>query len=163
MPMLALNRQSLSQLKASVHAQLPHIKSSHLAEALATAVGFQTHAALLALIATPAGRNQTRTPDASLFLGRLRRFGYEVNPDFHFDVLEQAAAIPAPARAPYAHEVAEPALFNKPYAERCWNYGVRIESEAPGKVWAAHNVAGRLGPFETEEQAAREACAVWNL
>lgn len=167
MPAITLNRQSLSQLKSAAHAQLPNIKSSHLAEALAYAFGFGTHAALLAALASPAGRAQSRTPDTNLFAVRLGRFGYAVDQEFSLANLpplaDAAGALPAVESPPSQEDFSEPWLFTKTDEERCSDWGVRIDEEAPGRVWARHNVGGPVGPFATRELAARAACQKWDL
>lgn len=57
-------------------------------------------------------------------------------------------------------ESAEPGLQKTP-GELCRAYGVRIEPDERGRYFARHNVAGVLGPFDTEARAELEACAVW--
>ncbi len=83
----------LRGLKARLHARFPAVGSSHLAEALASAQGFQTYAALRADMVDPLNWPLGRSFDIQRFRGRLLRFGYPVQPDFSFG---EATALPAP-------------------------------------------------------------------
>jgi hypothetical protein len=71
---IPLTNSGLRNAKRALHARFPEEKSSHLAEALAAACGFNTHAALLARMQA----NDSRDPDYVLlaerpFIERLAR------------------------------------------------------------------------------------------
>lgn len=63
--------------KSALRAELPRVKSSHLAEALAAGLGFRTYAALLA---SQKEANSLRPPlrhaDSDLFFKRIAELGY---------------------------------------------------------------------------------------
>lgn len=160
MTSILLSTDSLAQLKRETHKKLPEVKSSHLSEALAAAFGFRTNAALLAsLTAAP----QSRTPDIQLFTERLQRFGYTLPQAFSFGDEDAPQYREDSSKGSFYWEAFAEVGLQKTYSERCYNYGVRIEKDAKGQIWAAHNVAGYLGPFDSEARAEREACVVWNI
>lgn len=72
--------QALRTVKTRLSAAIPHISSSHLTEALASAAGFRTNAALRASLWEP-GKDPVTCPALEFhdrkFLERLRQFGYE--------------------------------------------------------------------------------------
>ncbi|WP_431229149.1 hypothetical protein [Burkholderia contaminans] len=82
MPAPLLDSSSVNTLKRVLLDELPNIKSSHLSEALAFALGFQTHAALKADLCLPDDR-----PLISLSLSHLRKrldqFGYRDDAAFN--------------------------------------------------------------------------------
>lgn len=84
MAAIALSVQSLRSLKNALQDRFPTIKSSHMSEALASALGFRTYAALLAKV--------TERIPATLhplveerFVERLNRLGYPGIQAFSFD------------------------------------------------------------------------------
>jgi hypothetical protein len=76
----------LAALKNRLRDEFPEVKSSHLSEALAASVGFQSHAALKAAMIGP----DTDRPFALLrsepFLKRLAQLGYPGDAKFDFEV-----------------------------------------------------------------------------
>jgi hypothetical protein len=85
---------AVQALKCVAHERMPHIKSAHLAEALAAALGFRTQAALRAHLQDAAQALAPMSLRDAFFHTRLRELGYE-GP---YDSLEGLA--PAPATAP---------------------------------------------------------------
>lgn len=85
----------LRQLKNRLHARFPTIRSSHLTEAIAAALGFRTQAALRAAKRPPLDLWDLKTFDPEPFRNRLVDFGYEVQPDFR--ICSSAPAPPPPA------------------------------------------------------------------
>lgn len=82
MPSLFLTAENIRILKAELARVLPDIKSSHRIEALASAVGFRTYAALLA---SQQGTDRFRplflSLDATRFSARLHSWGYHYGPE----------------------------------------------------------------------------------
>jgi len=76
MAALLLTSANLHDLKCRLRAALPHVKSSHVSEALAAGLGYRTHAALLADMKASPDRypSLVRTDDMGL-ADRLRAFG----------------------------------------------------------------------------------------
>lgn len=111
MTAVPLSVSALSSLKKTLLKRLPDVRSSHLSEAIAAALGFRTHAALLAALP---GRlpGQENDPDIRLFgeasfVERLAALDYEIdapttngalsalrkNPDLIITVPDSAAGI----------------------------------------------------------------------
>lgn len=85
MAAIALSAPSLKALKDALRKDFSEEKSSHLSEALASALGFNTHAALLA-----AAKSQESDPpildlDTKRFADRLAEFGYPRDDEFDFE------------------------------------------------------------------------------
>lgn len=78
----------LRSLKNALQDRFPSIKSSHLSEALASALGFRTHAALLAQLQSYGDDQVHLQIDSDMFLARLQRFGYPGDSEFSFGTLE---------------------------------------------------------------------------
>ena len=76
MAAILLTPANLHTIKSRLRAALPHIKSSHLSEALAAALGYRTHAALLAGMKAPPEKHPPlgQTSDLNL-TERLSEFG----------------------------------------------------------------------------------------
>ena len=90
MASIPLSESALASLKKSLRTEYPHVRSSHLTEALATALGHKSHAALLAYLALAKQRDDT--PDFELldddrFDKRLQEFGYPTDIEFSFELL----------------------------------------------------------------------------
>jgi hypothetical protein len=148
-----LSHDALALLKRSLHQRLPDIKSSHLAEAMAAALGFQTNAAAQARM-----REQSRVElssfDSSVFSRRLLELGYRGVADVSEDVrLAQAVWMAGP----------DEGLAPRSPLERCASYGVRLLRKESGEVFAHHPVAGVLGPCADEHVAAQLACSAWGI
>ena len=147
----------LAAFKRVLHAELPRVKSSHLSEALAAALGFNTHAALLAHLSAGNASVTLAVSDAR-FVARLTALGYS---DGAVSALHVASWVQA-VHAPSGTVGAELGLQRSPL-ERCRTYGVRIERRPNGEVFALHNVAGAVGPCIDEHGAARLACEAWGI
>lgn len=77
MPILFLTPDNCSFVKRALRKRLSTVKSTHLSEALATALGFRTHAALLAAMkAAIANRPMLTQVDEGRMGERLRGLGY---------------------------------------------------------------------------------------
>jgi hypothetical protein len=91
---LRLTPDSLSFVKRALRAALPQVRSQHLSEALAAALGYRTHAALReALRSAPLAAPPLPLVDAAAFARRLRALGYDLDPA---GVLEGAVAAALP-------------------------------------------------------------------
>jgi hypothetical protein len=66
-------------LKSRAQRKLPHVKSAHLSEATAAALGFGTHAALLAAL-KDAPTVPAQLPQPAAFVQRLQQLGYAADP-----------------------------------------------------------------------------------
>lgn len=78
------SEQLLRSLKARLHARFPAVKSSHVAEALAAAQGFNTYAALRADMVNPLNWPLGKPFDIERFRQRLMQLGYPIQADFTF-------------------------------------------------------------------------------
>lgn len=80
MTAIVLTKENIHTVKRSLRAFFPEAKSSHLSEALATAVGRRTHAALLTDLANmdPADPEITLV-DEGAFVSRANEIGFEVS------------------------------------------------------------------------------------
>jgi hypothetical protein len=77
MPVFFLTQDNCDFVKRRLRQDLPSIKSAHLTEALASALGFRTNAALrVALPSQDAERPPLIRIDTALWLARLRELGY---------------------------------------------------------------------------------------
>jgi hypothetical protein len=147
-----LSHDALALLKRNLHARLPNIPSSHLAEAIARGLDFQTNAALQAhLRATP---GVTAEFISDRFSGRLVELRHAAADDISDDVRLVRGLVSAQA---------DPGLTPRAPLERCASYGVRIVRNGKGEVFAHHNVAGVLGPYYDENEAAAQACTAWDI
>lgn len=97
------NDVHLRALKNRLQARFPDVRSSHLTEAIAAALGFNTHAALLAAKSEPLFSLTLRAFQAKKFKQRLLDLSYPVQPDFQFGL---PAAGPTPS-AEYLERLAE--------------------------------------------------------
>lgn len=75
MPVLRLTSANLSFVKRSLRSTFPNVKSSHLTEGLAAAVGVNTHAALLARMSSQAEAEPVQL-DGDRWRQRLAELGY---------------------------------------------------------------------------------------
>jgi hypothetical protein len=83
---ISVSISAVDSLKRALLDHFPSVKSSHLSEALATGLGFNTNAARLES-AKGAVPNTLLTLDPTPFLRRLADFGYQVDPAFSFAAL----------------------------------------------------------------------------
>jgi len=86
MPIFILTDDNIDAAKAALRTRLPAVRSAHLTEALAAGLGFQTHAALRAVLAGE-GSKPPVVVDAtsSQFTARLAELGYADVPTPPFD------------------------------------------------------------------------------
>ena len=99
MPLILASCENLSFLKKSVRTQLPQIKSSHLTESLACALGFRTHAALLAL--TGGQVAPALQVDLVRMAQRLQAFGYAPSELECVTQIVRSPSLPEPIVAAY--------------------------------------------------------------
>ncbi|EGJ11218.1 hypothetical protein [Rubrivivax benzoatilyticus] len=76
----------LAALKKSLRDEFPHVKSSHLSEALAHSLGFRTYAAMQAAMVGPEQDRPFALLQTQRFVERLKQLGYEVDPEFDFEM-----------------------------------------------------------------------------
>lgn len=76
----------LAALKKSLRDEFPHVKSSHLSEALAHSLGFRTHAAMQAAMVGPEQDRPFALLQTQRFVERLKQLGYEDDPEFDFEM-----------------------------------------------------------------------------
>lgn len=82
MTVLVVTREALRRIKNDLIIGFPDVKSSHLTEALAVALGFNTNAALQARLAAAGNADpDILLLDESRFYGRLDAFGYQIERD----------------------------------------------------------------------------------
>lgn len=85
MASLSVSASHLHSLKNALQDRFPAVKSSHLSEALASALGFRTHASLLADLRNATGDQKYLQLDSGLFLSRLQQLGHSADKTFSFD------------------------------------------------------------------------------
>ncbi|MEO8684140.1 MAG: hypothetical protein ABI414_04780 [Devosia sp.] len=78
---LHISRRRLAVLKTTLRIISPAIGSSHADEALASALGFKTHASLLAALADRANGELELTFTEDRMMSRLHELGYAFTPD----------------------------------------------------------------------------------
>lgn len=76
----------LAALKKSLRDEFPHVKSSHLSEALAHSLGFRTYAAMQASMVGPEQDRPFALLQTQRFVERLKQLGYEDDPEFDFEI-----------------------------------------------------------------------------
>ncbi|KQY80922.1 hypothetical protein [Pelomonas sp. Root1444] len=89
MAAISLCEAPLAHLKKRLMDEFVEVKSSHLTEALASSMGFRTHAALKAAMTGPEEDRPFYLLDPEQFLTRLTQFGYPLDPkdpEFDFDL-----------------------------------------------------------------------------
>ncbi len=87
MASIPLSVTALASLKKSLHAEYPDVRSSHLTEAVAAALGRKSHAALLADLGKLNGSMDYDLLDDESFDKRLQDFGYPADIEFSFELL----------------------------------------------------------------------------
>lgn len=89
MASILLTQSALTSLKKCLHAKFPEIRSAHLTEAIAAALGYKSHAALQPELSRIQGHRRYALLDDTTFDERLREFGYRSHPDFRFESLNK--------------------------------------------------------------------------
>lgn len=79
---------SVAALKNALRSEFPDVKSSHLTEALAFALGYRTNAAMLAALEGPENDRPFTLLDSDKMLTRLQAFGYPRDPEFDFELMD---------------------------------------------------------------------------
>ena len=87
MAAISLTESSVAALKSVLRGEFPEVKSSHLTEALAHALGFRTHASLLAAVASTDTHQQLVLLSTQKLLERLERLGYPHRSEFDFELM----------------------------------------------------------------------------
>lgn len=77
MAVLLLAPSNIEQVKLSMRDAFPQVRASHRAEALASALGFQTHASLLALMRYSTETAVARVIELARFSARTSQLGYD--------------------------------------------------------------------------------------
>lgn len=93
MAVFAVSTSSLRSLKNALKDQFPLVKSSHVSEALAYALGFNTNIALVNRLAK-SSTGWVAAVDEERFLARLVQLGYPGAPRLSFDVFIPNAGMP---------------------------------------------------------------------
>lgn len=93
MAVFTVSDASLRSLKNALKDRLPAVKSSHMSEALAYALGFNTNIALVNQLAKSSA-GWVAAVDEQRFLARLVQLGYPEAPQLPFDVLIPNAGMP---------------------------------------------------------------------
>jgi len=95
MSLLILTYENVEGVKRAAREQVPVVKSSHLSEAIASALGFRTHAALRAKIAAEADLPpDVAECDPARFVVRLAALGYAATSAINLDEIVRSDAVP---------------------------------------------------------------------
>lgn len=106
MAAVSLIQTSVATLKNSLRSEFPGVKSSHLTEALAFALGYGTNAAMLAAMVGPESDRPVVSLSSAKMLDRLKEFGYPPDTEFDFESMnidELPGVIST--TCPHAHEI----------------------------------------------------------
>lgn len=87
MASVPLSDSAIAAVKNSLRKEFPEVRSSHLSEALAAALGRRTHAALLVDVRAQVVDPGIEYLDDERFDKRLQQFGYPPDPEFSFEIL----------------------------------------------------------------------------
>ena len=90
MASIELTESALATVKGALRVEFPDVRSSHLTEALAAALGRRTHAALLAELPSLRDDPPIELLDDDHFDQRLQEFGYLPEPEFSFELLDDS-------------------------------------------------------------------------
>lgn len=93
MASIPLSELALAAIKKALRKHLPDVRSSHITEALAAALDFRTHAALLAILPAHTNDPEIRLLDDERFDQRLQAFGYPPDIEFSFELLDDCAGL----------------------------------------------------------------------
>ena len=93
MAAIAVSETHINAVKKALRDDFLYEKSSHLSEALAAALGYKTHAALLADLPKLAEDPPIVMLSTGEFVSRLQEFGYPRDDEFDFDYLDQHAEV----------------------------------------------------------------------
>lgn len=77
---VALTKNNILLLKRALHARFPELKSTHVTEALAAALGSRTHAALLSRISSASRDSISQPVDQTAFEARLTELAGDFGP-----------------------------------------------------------------------------------
>lgn len=86
MASMSLCEAPLEALKKSLRDEFPHVKSSHLSEALAFSMGFRTYASMRSAMVGPEQDRPFFLLKTTRFVNRLVQLGYENDSEFDFEV-----------------------------------------------------------------------------
>lgn len=100
MAAISLTNASITTLKNALRSEFPDVKSSHLTEALAHALGFRTHAAMIAAMTEPEEDRPVAVLNSGKMLDRLQHFGYQRDEEFDFELMNLATIPGVIATAP---------------------------------------------------------------
>lgn len=87
MASIAISAPPLTALKKALRSEFPDVRSAHLSEALASALGRRTYAALLVDIEQQASDPAIELLSTERFLARLQGLGYTSDPEFNFGLI----------------------------------------------------------------------------
>lgn len=89
MAAIAISETHINAIKKALRDEFLDEKSSHLSEALAAALGYRTHAALLADLPKLTEDPPIVLLNTEVFVSRLHELGYPRDDEFDFDYLDQ--------------------------------------------------------------------------
>jgi hypothetical protein len=149
---IPLTESSVAALKGVLRGKFPGVKSSHLTEALAHALGFRTQASLLAAIIPSEKGYHVVILDSQKLLERLVAFGYPRDSEFDFELLSlngipgAVPTAPAQVRARIPRSGREAKGMNLEQLKK--NIGYRVQLQPP----AIHlDARGRELPTRNED------------
>lgn len=97
---------TLSALKKALRTACPAVRSAHLSEAVAAALGFRTHAALLTTVQAQTGEPGIQILNDDRFRARLLDFGYPATEGFSFESLIDCPVLTLAGQKPSVPTVA---------------------------------------------------------
>ena len=89
----AISKPSLSAIKKALRTNFINEQSSHLTEALAYSLGFNSNAALLTAVAEYTEDPPIQILDTERFVAKLVQFGYQPDVEFDFEYLHTAEGL----------------------------------------------------------------------
>ncbi|MGH8176526.1 MAG: hypothetical protein ACREV5_09715 [Steroidobacter sp.] len=87
MAAISLMQAPVAALKNALRSEFPDVKSSHLTEALAFALGYRTNAAMLAIMVGPDSDRPVVSLSSAKMLDRLKDLGYPPDAEFDFELM----------------------------------------------------------------------------
>lgn len=85
MAAICVTPSAIAFLKQLLRERFSGAKSSHLSEAIASALGFKTNMALVSALERSAPDNALALLDCPRFVSRMKKFGYQINESFDFE------------------------------------------------------------------------------
>lgn len=156
---LSANLATLARCKQTLHEHLPLVKSSHLSEILAAALGYSTNAALLAKLKEPGSTLSMFSLDIARFHRRAEELGYELKKAYA--EVGITAGLESALMLQNIHTLAQPENLTRSAIEQCRSYGIQLKQAEDGNWYAWHLTAGATASYLTQEEAAAAARNAW--